>query len=82
MNEGNRPRVCFYGDDFTGATDTLATATEAGLRSLLFLRVPDRRQLEAAGEPRKEAILSVARRQGVARRDMYEAVVAHRPRRA
>ena len=50
MNERNRPRVCFYGDDFTGATDTLATATEAGLRSLLFLRVPDRRQLEAAGE--------------------------------
>jgi uncharacterized protein YgbK (DUF1537 family) len=50
MSEGHRPRVCFYGDDFTGATDTLATATEAGLRSLLFLRVPDRRQLEAAGE--------------------------------
>ena len=49
MNDGHRPRVCFYGDDFTGATDTLATATEAGLRSLLFLRVPDRRQLEAAG---------------------------------
>jgi len=50
MSEGYRPRVCFYGDDFTGATDTLATATEAGLRSLLFLRVPDRRQLKAAGE--------------------------------
>jgi len=50
MSGGHRPRVCFYGDDFTGATDTLATATEAGLRSLLFLRVPDRRQLEVVGE--------------------------------
>ncbi len=50
MTQGHHPRVCFYGDDFTGATDTLATATEAGLRSLLFLRVPDRRQLGAAGE--------------------------------
>jgi len=44
------PRICFYGDDFTGATDTLATATEAGLRSLLFLRIPDQQQLQAAGE--------------------------------
>ncbi|WP_034294459.1 four-carbon acid sugar kinase family protein [Herbaspirillum sp. RV1423] len=50
MTKEHRPRICFYGDDFTGATDTLATATEAGLRSLLFLCVPDRRQLEAAGE--------------------------------
>jgi uncharacterized protein YgbK (DUF1537 family) len=50
MSEEHRPRVCFYGDDFTGATDTLATATEAGLRSLLFLRVPDRHQLETAGD--------------------------------
>jgi uncharacterized protein YgbK (DUF1537 family) len=44
------PRICFYGDDFTGATDTLATATEAGLRSLLFLGIPDQQQLQAAGE--------------------------------
>src|SRR5450830_684676 len=48
-NTAQSPRICFYGDDFTGATDTLATATEAGLRSLLFLRVPDRQQLQAAG---------------------------------
>jgi len=44
-----RPKIAFYGDDFTGATDTLATATLAGLRSLLFLRVPDAAQLRAAG---------------------------------
>ncbi|WP_050465126.1 four-carbon acid sugar kinase family protein [Herbaspirillum autotrophicum] len=43
------PRICFYGDDFTGATDTLATATQAGLRSILFLRIPSAAQLRAAG---------------------------------
>ncbi|MES2976032.1 MAG: four-carbon acid sugar kinase family protein [Pseudomonadota bacterium] len=35
------PQVVTYADDFTGATDSLATAARAGLRSLLFLRVPD-----------------------------------------
>jgi uncharacterized protein YgbK (DUF1537 family) len=45
-----RPKIAFYGDDFTGATDTLATATLAGLRSLLFLRLPEPAQLRAAGE--------------------------------
>ena len=43
------PRIGFYGDDFTGATDTLAVATRAGLRTLLFLRVPTRAELDAAG---------------------------------
>jgi len=43
------PRIAFYGDDFTGATDTLATAAQAGLRSLLFLRVPSAAQLARAG---------------------------------
>lgn len=42
-------RIAFYGDDFTGATDTLATATRAGLRSLLFLRPPTAASLAAAG---------------------------------
>jgi uncharacterized protein YgbK (DUF1537 family) len=44
------PRYGWYGDDFTGATDTLATLAQAGLRSLLFLQLPTQRQLEAAGE--------------------------------
>ncbi len=33
-------KVAYYGDDFTGATDTLSTAARAGLRARLFLRVP------------------------------------------
>ena len=43
------PRIAYYGDDFTGATDTLATATQGGLRALLFLRVPTPEMLAAAG---------------------------------
>jgi uncharacterized protein YgbK (DUF1537 family) len=44
------PRIAYYGDDFTGATDTLATATQGGLRALLFLRVPTPEMLAAAGD--------------------------------
>lgn len=43
------PRIAFYGDDFTGATDTLATAAQAGLRSRLFLRLPTPAQRARAG---------------------------------
>jgi uncharacterized protein YgbK (DUF1537 family) len=42
-------KVGWYGDDFTGATDTLAVAAQANLRSLLFLDVPTRAQLAQAG---------------------------------
>ncbi|WP_228468490.1 four-carbon acid sugar kinase family protein, partial [Achromobacter denitrificans] len=53
MNDAERrpaaPRVAWYGDDFTGATDTLAEVSRAGLRSLLFLGVPTAQQLRRAG---------------------------------
>ena len=42
-------KLAWYGDDFTGATDTLATAALAGLRSLLFLGLPSAAQLARAG---------------------------------
>lgn len=45
----SRLKIAYYGDDFTGATDTLATAARAGLRSLLFLGLPSAAQLERAG---------------------------------
>lgn len=44
-----RPAVVYYGDDFTGATDTLGTAARAGLRALLFLKTPDAARLDHAG---------------------------------
>lgn len=44
------PHIAFYGDDFTGATDALGTATRAGLRTLLFLSVPDEARMHRVGE--------------------------------
>ncbi|MDP9891640.1 uncharacterized protein YgbK (DUF1537 family) [Variovorax boronicumulans] len=43
------PAFVYYGDDFTGATDTLGTAARAGLRALLFLETPDAARIERAG---------------------------------
>lgn len=43
-------RLGWYGDDFTGATDTLAVLTQAGLRAMLFLGVPAARQLARAAD--------------------------------
>jgi uncharacterized protein YgbK (DUF1537 family) len=45
----NSPPLLYYGDDFTGATDALATAARAGLRSLLLFEAPDAPRLEALG---------------------------------
>ncbi len=39
----------WYGDDFTGATDTLAIAARSNLRSILFLDVPTQQQLARVG---------------------------------
>jgi len=43
------PAIVYYGDDFTGATDTLGTAARAGLRTLLFLKTPGAARLAQAG---------------------------------
>ena len=43
------PRLGWYGDDFTGATDTLAVLAQSGLRALLFLDIPTNEHLAAAG---------------------------------
>mgnify|MGYP003575172342 CR=1 FL=1 len=43
------PAIVYYGDDFTGATDTLGTAARAGLGALLFLKTPDAARLAQAG---------------------------------
>jgi 3-oxoisoapionate kinase len=42
-------RYGWYGDDFTGATDTLGALAQAGQRAMLFLGVPSAAHLEAAG---------------------------------
>ncbi|MGJ8586104.1 MAG: four-carbon acid sugar kinase family protein [Marinosulfonomonas sp.] len=45
----NRPTYGWYGDDFTGATDMLATIAERGHRAFLFLEVPDDAKLADIG---------------------------------
>lgn len=49
MSAKRIPLYGWYGDDFTGSTDTLATLAERGFRALLFLRQPSEAQLTAAG---------------------------------
>jgi len=49
ISDASPLRLAFYGDDFTGSTDTLATLSDAGLRTLLFLRVPTTEQLQGLG---------------------------------
>ena len=56
-----RPRYGWYGDDFTGATDTLATLASAGLRATLFMGVPSPAQLEEAGPLDAVGIAGAAR---------------------
>lgn len=55
------PALGWYGDDFTGATDTLAVLAQAGLRALLFLRVPTAAQRAAAGPLDAVGIAGAAR---------------------
>ncbi|KPH81494.1 four-carbon acid sugar kinase family protein [Bosea vaviloviae] len=45
----SNPSYGWYGDDFTGATDTLASLAERDIRALLFLHIPTAEQLIAAG---------------------------------
>ena len=56
-----RPRYGWYGDDFTGATDTLATLASAGLRAMLFMGIPSAGQLEQAGPLDAVGIAGAAR---------------------
>lgn len=49
MTAKHIPLYGWYGDDFTGSTDTLATLAERGFRALLFLRQPSEAQLAVAG---------------------------------
>lgn len=55
------PRLAWYGDDFTGASDTLATLAAAGLSTLLFLDVPTPARRERAGPLDAVGIAGAAR---------------------
>jgi 3-oxoisoapionate kinase len=59
-----RPMLGWYGDDFTGATDTLATVAHAGWRVLLFMGVPTPSHLAAVGPLDAIGIAGAARAMG------------------
>ncbi len=58
---GSALTIAWYGDDFTGATDTLATLAQAGMRAMLFMGVPTPEQLAAAGSLDGVGIAGAAR---------------------
>ncbi|HEV7338841.1 MAG TPA: four-carbon acid sugar kinase family protein [Bosea sp. (in: a-proteobacteria)] len=58
---GTLPRYAWYGDDFTGSTDTLAVLAEGGQKALLFLRIPTPEQLARAGDLDALGIAGVTR---------------------
>jgi uncharacterized protein YgbK (DUF1537 family) len=43
-------RFAYYGDDFTGSTDTLSSVVQGGWRAALFMKVPGAAELAAFGE--------------------------------
>ncbi|WP_345815818.1 four-carbon acid sugar kinase family protein [Paraburkholderia sp. PREW-6R] len=57
----DRPAYGFYGDDFTGATDTLAHLARAGLRSMLFFAPPDAARLSTLGRLDAVGVAGAAR---------------------
>lgn len=38
--------MCYYGDDFTGSTDAMEALTLNGFRTVLFLRIPEKEEIE------------------------------------
>ena len=55
------PAYGWYGDDFTGATDTLSTIARRGQRAFLFLDVPSEEHLAAVGTLHAIGIAGAAR---------------------
>lgn len=64
MIQGEGAAYGWFGDDFTGATDTLATIAERGHLAFLFLGVPDLERLTSLGPLDAVGIASAARALG------------------
>jgi uncharacterized protein YgbK (DUF1537 family) len=61
MNDAAPVKYIWYGDDFTGASDTLATFASSGLRTVLCLGVPRTDQLKKLGPLDAVGIAGAAR---------------------
>jgi uncharacterized protein YgbK (DUF1537 family) len=62
-------RLAYYGDDFTGSTDTLAAVVAAGWRAALFLDVPDAEDLARFGPLDCVGVAGTARAMSAAEMD-------------
>ncbi|GHC75602.1 four-carbon acid sugar kinase family protein [Limoniibacter endophyticus] len=54
-------RYGWYGDDFTGASDTLATLCRRGVKAFLYLGIPNKTKLDAVGQLEAIGIAGAAR---------------------
>lgn len=61
MTDAANPVYGWYGDDFTGATDTLATLARRGVAAFLFLDPPDDERLRKIGPVEAVGIASAVR---------------------
>lgn len=66
MEEKNRQMlICFYGDDFTGSTDTMEALTWNGIKTVLFLEPPSPQLLaERFSEFRGFGVAGISRSMG------------------
>ena len=63
--------VAFYGDDFSGSTDVMEVLAANGLETVLFLDIPERRQLERFPNCRAIGIAGCSRSQSPAWMDAH-----------
>jgi 3-oxoisoapionate kinase len=72
------PKLTWYADDFTGATDALDALTRGGVRAALFTDPPTPRQLAALGNPEAVGVAGRTRTlpEPELRREVGEALAA------
>lgn len=58
--------LAYYGDDFTGSTDTLEVLAMAGIETVLFLAAPDQAMLARFRQARAIGVAGISRSQDVA----------------
>ncbi|WP_263705373.1 four-carbon acid sugar kinase family protein [Shouchella tritolerans] len=62
----NRLLLGFYGDDFTGSTDAMEALDQYGLKTILFLRIPDQGMLKRFEDVDCIGVAGTARAKGKA----------------
>lgn len=61
--------LSYYGDDFTGSTDTMEVLAQAGVRTLLFMDPPSREEIAGHGDVRAIGVAGSSRTMSPAQMD-------------